>query len=105
MNYIDVPTKYEGDFCYVCTGDCMKNAGINNGDIAIVKAQTTVDNGQIAAVKIDGYNTPILKRVYKQGNVLQLIPDNPLYEPIVFIGEEVKKVQIIGRVTAVLKPL
>lgn len=51
------------DFCLLCKGDSMIDAGIHDGDIVYIRQQTDVENGEIAAVRIGDEAT--LKRVYK----------------------------------------
>ena len=78
---------------------------IQSGDIVFFIAQETVDNGQIAAVFIDEEVT--LKRVYyyREKNKLILQPENPAYEPLVYVGEELNSIRIIGRAVAHLRRL
>lgn len=78
----------------------MIGARIYDGDIVFVRKQSTVDNGEIAAVLIDDEAT--LKRVYyyPDKNKLVLSPENPKYEPFVYIGEELSEVRILGKAVA-----
>ena len=59
-----------------------------------------MENGEIAAVVIEDEAT--LKRVYfyPEKNKLILSPENPKYEPLVFIGEELNAVKILGKAVA-----
>lgn len=88
------------DFCLTCKGDSMINARIFDGDIVFIKQQSTVDNGEIAAVVIDDEAT--LKRVYyyKKENKLILQAENPAYAPLVYIGEELDHINILGKAVA-----
>lgn len=56
-----------------------------------------VNNGEIAAVIID--NEATLKRVYyyPDKNKLVLNPENPKYEPLVYLNEELETIRILGR--------
>lgn len=56
-----------------------------------------VDNGEIAAVIINDEAT--LKRVYYYPEKAKLIlsPENPKYEPFVYIGDELDHVRILGQ--------
>lgn len=56
-----------------------------------------VNNGEIAAVIID--NEATLKRVYyyPEKNKLVLNPENPKYEPLVYLNEELETIRILGR--------
>lgn len=85
------------DFCLTAKGDSMINARIYDGDIVFIKEMPIVDNGEIAAVIIDDEAT--LKRVYyypEQGKLI-LSPENPKYEPFVYVGEELNSIRILGK--------
>lgn len=96
-SYVLAGTEIAADFCLKAKGDSMINARINDGDIVFIRKQSIVDNGEIAAVIIE--DTATLKRVYyypdKQKLVLQA--ENPKYEPLVFIGDELEQVHILGK--------
>lgn len=75
----------------------MINARIHDGDIVYIRKQPDVENGEIAAVIIDGEEAT-LKRVYKlNGNVI-LHPENPTYKDMIFSKKDFKQVRIIGKV-------
>ena len=88
------------DFCLQARGDSMINARIFDGDIVFCKYQPTVENGEIAAVIIDDEAT--LKRFYfdKDKRQITLVPENPAYQPLVFIGPDVANVRVIGKAIA-----
>lgn len=90
----------DADFCLAASGDSMIGARIFDGDIVFIRAQDTVENGEIAAVIIGDEAT--LKRVYfyPEKNKLILSPENPKYEPLVYIGEELNTVKILGKAVA-----
>ncbi|MGN0494402.1 MAG: LexA family protein, partial [Acutalibacteraceae bacterium] len=95
--WISLPTDIKADFCLRCEGDSMINARIYDGDIVFIKSCPEVENGQIAAVSID--NEVTLKRVYyyKDKNKLVLSPENPNYEPFVYMNEELDDIRILGK--------
>lgn len=96
-DYVDVPEDAHCDFCLRCKGDSMIDAGIHDGDVVYIHIQPEVENGQIAAVRIDGEAT--LKRVFwdKDSQVLQLVPANSSYIPKVYSGQTLESVHIEGR--------
>lgn len=103
--YIDVENDYGADFCLKANGESMINAGIDSDDIVLIKEASMVNNGEIAAVIIDDEAT--LKRVYyypEKGKLI-LNPENPLFEPLVYINEELNTIRIIGKAVAVIKKL
>ena len=61
-------------------GDSMIKAGIFDGDKIIVRQQPSCDNGEIAAVMIDGEAT--VKRFYKENGRIRLQPENDTMAPI-----------------------
>ena len=78
----------------------MSGARILDGDIVFIKEADVVNNGEIAAVIID--NEATLKRVYyypEQGKLV-LQAENPKYPPLVYVGEELNEIRILGRAVA-----
>lgn len=69
-------------FALKCEGDSMEPY-ILDGDIAYIRQQPEVEDGEIAAVLVDGDTRATLKRVKKVGSQVFLLPDNPRYSPIV----------------------
>jgi len=92
--YAETPADRHVDFALICKGDSMIEAGIRDGDIVYIKKQPEVENGQIAAVRIEGEAT--LKRVYHHGDHLILQPANSNFPPISFSGSELENVVIEG---------
>ena len=92
--------EIDADFCLKAQGDSMTGARIYNGDIVFIRSQDSVDNGQIAAVIIGDEAT--LKRVYyyPEEGKLVLSPENPRYAPLVYVGEELNRIKILGRAVA-----
>jgi len=80
-------------------GDSMQDIGILNGDLAIVQSRPTVENGEVAAVIIDGEAT--LKRVYRKSNVIVLHAENNTFEDIVVTSEQ--DIQIAGKMVGVVR--
>lgn len=96
--YIDIPKHVKADFALICKGDSMINARIFNGDVVYIRQQEEVANGEIAAVLIDDEAT--LKRVRIYDDRIVLEPANPLYDPLVYRGEEMNTVHILGKAVA-----
>ena len=76
-------------------GDSMIGARIHDGDTVYIHLQDDVEDGQIAAVIVDGEAT--LKRVYHIKNGVQLLSENPRYAPMVFTLDEYASIRILGR--------
>lgn len=101
--YIDIPKHIKADFALTCKGDSMINARIYDGDIVYIRQQDIVDSGEIAAVLIDDEAT--LKRVKIFDDHISLEPENPMYKPLVFWGEEMNDVRILGKAVAFTGPV
>ena len=96
-DYVEVPEFTYADFALTCQGDSMINARVMDGDIVYVRQQPEVENGEIAAVLIDGEAT--LKRVFYGKGTIMLQAENPTYPPMVFSGEEILDIKILGKAT------
>lgn len=98
--YIMANADIKADFVLKAKGDSMINARIYDGDIVFIKAQPVVELGEVAAVAID--NEVTLKRTYYYPNKGKLIlnPENPAYEPMVFMGSELNSIRILGKAVA-----
>ena len=99
-SYVQCGMNIQADFCLTARGDSMIGARIHDGDIVFCRSQSIVNNGEIAAVIIDGEAT--LKRVYYYPDQKKLIlqAENPKYEPFVYIGTELDEITILGKAIA-----
>ena len=90
----------KADFILIASGDSMINARINDGDLVFIRQQPTVDNGEIAAVAIGDEAT--LKRIYyyQEKSLMILKSENPKYEDMIYSGEELEDVRILGKAIA-----
>lgn len=102
-NYVDVPDFTHADFALTCQGDSMINARVMDGDIVYIRLQPEVENGEIAAVLIDGEAT--LKRVYYQKGKIILQPENNNYPPLIYEKDEILDVRILGKATYFLSKM
>ena len=98
--YATVGAEIGADFCLKARGDSMINARIFDGDILFVKKQESVDDGEIAVVLIDDEAT--VKRVYfdRDNGILTLIPENPTYKPMRYMGSRLNSIRILGKVVS-----
>jgi repressor LexA len=85
-------------------GDSMINDGIRPGDLALVREQPEVDNGDIAVVVING-DEGTVKHLYKNGDSIVLQSANPDYPPRIFSGPALSQVRIVGKVTLIQRKL
>lgn len=88
-----------GEFCYKVTDNSMSNSHIYIGSIVFVQKTDCIQNKDITVVSING--KLIIRKIYyyPQSKKLILNPDNIDFEPIIFIGDEINNVKIIGKVT------
>ena len=96
--YTGVPDTIHADFALICKGDSMMGARIYDGDLVYIRQQETVENGEIAAVLIDGEAT--LKRVRLGPDSIALMPENPMYRPLILWGEDMNRARILGKAVA-----
>lgn len=97
-SYFEADKDIDADFCLTAKGDSMINARIFDGDVVFIKQQSDVENGEIAAVIINGEAT--LKRVYKYSGRIELRAENPLYQSLNFEGEQLNGIRILGKAVA-----
>jgi repressor LexA len=69
------------DYLLKVRGLSMRDAGILDGDLLAVKRAAEAKNGQIVVARIGDEVT--VKRFRKRGNAVELLPENPDFEPIV----------------------
>lgn len=95
---VEAPDHVRADFALRCKGDSMINARIFDGDIVYIRQQESVEHGEIAAVLIGDEAT--LKRVYIYDDCISLEAENPQYKPMVYRGEEMNNIRILGKAVA-----
>ncbi len=95
---ININDKEEYKYLKV-RGDSM-SPQIMEGDLALVRLQSDVDSGDLAVVIIDG-EEGVIKKIQKTENSISLISFNPMYETRVFVGKDMAKIRIFGKVIKV----
>jgi len=80
-------------------GDSMKDAGINDGDVVVIRETTTADTGDIVVALVDGQEAT-LKRLRRQGGQIALEAANPAYETRIYADERVK---VQGRLVGLIR--
>lgn len=79
--YAELPDGVRADFALRCKGESMQPT-FAPGDLVLIRHQPEVENGQIAAVGIDGEAT--LKRFYRQEAGVLCVSDNPAFPPMFY---------------------
>lgn len=77
-------------------GESMIGAGIEDGDLVIVRRQRTIENGEIGAFLLGDEAT--VKRFYREEGIIRLQPANEHFEPIL-----TREVEVLGRVTGLFR--
>ena len=88
------PSNY---FYLVVRGDSMEPR-IQDGDLALVHKQDTLENGDLGVLVYGDEGEGTLKRYLQRGNCVVLQPFNPAYNEMVIKGEDLNRLHIAGRV-------
>lgn len=80
-------------------GESMIDAGINDGDVVVIREGHTADNGDIVVAMVDGYETT-LKRFRRKGQSIALEAANDAFETRVFRDDQVK---VQGRLVGLIR--
>lgn len=80
-------------------GDSMIEAGINDGDIVVIREQNDAQNGDIVVALVEDHEAT-LKRFRRKGNMIALEAANPAYETRVFPDHLVK---VQGRLVGLIR--
>lgn len=100
IDYMTIPGNIPNDaFALICEGNSME-PGLHDGDRVIIEPTPDVEDGEIAAVLVDGDTKATLKRIKHVGDTIELIPDNDDYDKIVLDKDHPgrilgKKIQMI----------
>lgn len=76
----------------------MTGSGIFDGDILIVDRSLEAKHNKVVIAVVNGDMT--VKRLYKRGHILKLLPDNPSYKPLIIT--EASELHIWGVVSHVI---
>ncbi|MGB2851362.1 MAG: transcriptional repressor LexA [Solirubrobacterales bacterium] len=96
---LELPTMIgaaSGDYALRVRGDSMRDAGILEGDLVIVRPTEEASNGEIIVALLGDEAT--VKRFFREADAIRLQPENPHYEPII-----TREVEILGRVIGVFR--
>jgi repressor LexA len=99
--YVDVPHAVGGDlgeYVLRIKGDSMRNAGILEGDLVVVRPQEVADDGDVVVALVGEEAT--VKRFFREPDHIRLQPENDALQPI-----RSKEVRVLGRVVGLLRRL
>ena len=80
-------------------GDSMIDAGINDGDVVVIREQKTADNGDIVVALVEGYEAT-LKRYRRVKGMIALEAANPAYETRLLRDDQV---EVQGRLVGLIR--
>ena len=107
LEHIRLPIALTGGgefFLLRARGMSMINAGIDDGDLVLIRKQATAKHGDIIACLYDSALTT-LKRYDPQDDAIYLVPENDTMQPIEIKGKDREKFLIQGVATMVIKSL
>ena len=95
----------EGEFFMLrARGESMIKAGIDDGDLVLIRKQETAKQGNIVAFLYDNQQTT-LKRYKQSEDAIYLCPENDSMQPIAIKGEDRAKLRIQGVAIGIYKKL
>ncbi len=98
--YINLPDSYiksgKTYFALTVRGNSMIDAGILDGDTAIIEQSSTAENGQIVVAVLEDAIT--LKRFFRESARIRLHPENPVFNDIYC-----QNVRIVGILSCILR--
>jgi len=102
INQISVPLEMlrSGEhYALEVHGDSMIEAGILDGDTAIIQNGATADNGEIVVALVEGHEAT-LKRLRRKGEMIALEAANQAYETRIFRADQVR---VQGRLVGLIR--
>jgi repressor LexA len=92
----DVAGGGDGEYLLRIRGDSMRDAGILQDDLVVVRPQDTADDGDVVVALVGEEAT--VKRFFREVDHVRLQPENETMEPI-----RTREVKILGRVVGLLR--
>ena len=102
VNQISIPMEMmrSGEhYALEVHGDSMIDAGIFDGDTAIIQSGSTAENGEIIVALVEGHEAT-LKRLRRKGEMIALEAANPSYETRIFRSDQVR---VQGRLVGLIR--
>jgi repressor LexA len=91
----------EGEYLLRVRGESMKNAGILDGDLVVVRPQATAGDGEIVVALVGDEETEAtVKRFFQEDDHIRLQPENETMEPI-----RSRDVRVLGRVVGLMRSM
>jgi repressor LexA len=100
-DYVQTPTFAGGDdgaYLLRVRGDSMRNVGILEGDLVVVRSQDVAEDGDIVVALVGEEAT--VKRFFQESDHVRLQPENESMEPI-----RSSEVRILGKVVGLMRSI
>jgi repressor LexA len=100
-DYVQTPDIAGGDdggYLLRVKGESMKNAGILDGDLVVVRQQETASDGDIVVALVGEEAT--VKRFFREADHVRLQPENEAMDPI-----RSREVRILGKVVGLMRSM
>jgi repressor LexA len=88
----------DGEYVLRVRGESMKNAGILDGDLVVVRPQETASDGEIVVALVGEEAT--VKRFFQEVDHIRLQPENETMEPI-----RAREVRVLGKVVGLMRSI
>lgn len=102
-NRVSVPTAMLSSsgahYALEVKGDSMIDAGINDGDIVVIRETDTADDGDIVVALVEGHEAT-LKKIYRRNNTIELEAANPAYKTRCYPADQVS---VQGRLVGLIR--
>jgi repressor LexA len=90
----------DGEYLLRIRGESMKNAGILDGDLVVVRRQESARDGEIVVALVGEEAEATVKRFFQEPDHIRLQPENETMAPILS-----REVQVIGRVVGLMRSI
>jgi repressor LexA len=100
-DYVQTPAVVggeEGEYLLRVRGESMKDVGIIEGDLVVVRPQETASDGEIVVALVGEEAT--VKRFFQESDHIRLQPENAAMEPI-----RTREVRILGKVVGLMRSM
>jgi repressor LexA len=100
-DYVETPAVAggeDGQFVLRVRGESMKDAGIIEGDLVVVRSQETAADGDIVVALVGEEAT--VKRFFQEKDHVRLQPENAAMEPI-----RSREVRVLGKVVGLMRSI
>ncbi len=90
----------DGEYLLRIRGESMKNAGILDGDLVVVRRQDSARDGEIVVALVGEEAEATVKRFFQEADHIRLQPENETMDPILS-----REVRVIGRVVGLMRSI